>query len=67
MCLLLIAHECATSIQKRARPDSIVSNFYSTASARRLLQQYLPGADIGWVPGQNPPLLTQLKADLIIT
>jgi hypothetical protein len=27
-------------IQKSMRLDSIVSNFYSTASARRLLQQY---------------------------
>jgi hypothetical protein len=27
-------------IQKSIRPDSIVADFYSTASPRRLLQQY---------------------------
>jgi hypothetical protein len=29
-------------IQKSIRPDSIVADFYSTASPRRLLQQNLP-------------------------
>jgi hypothetical protein len=41
-----IGRQCALSIQKFMRPDSIVSNFYlSTASARRLLQQYRHKAD----------------------
>jgi hypothetical protein len=33
-------------IQESIRPDSIVAYSYSTASARRLLQQNRPGADI---------------------
>jgi hypothetical protein len=33
-------------IQKSMRPDSIVSNFYATASPRRLLQQYRHEADL---------------------
>jgi hypothetical protein len=41
-----IGRQCAMLIQKSIRPDSIVSNFYSTASPRRLLQQYLPQPDI---------------------
>jgi hypothetical protein len=41
-----IGRQCAMLIQKSMRLDSIVSNFYSTASARRLLQQYLPKAAV---------------------
>src|SRR5215216_1689852 len=40
-----IGRQCATLIQKSIRADSIVSNFYSTASPRRLLQHYLPNAE----------------------
>jgi hypothetical protein len=43
------------------RLDSIVSNFYSTASARRLLQQYLPIADS--CTAQNSIFWTQVSAD----
>jgi hypothetical protein len=41
-----IGRQCAMLIQKSMRLDSIVSNFYSTASARRLLQQYRHFCDI---------------------
>jgi hypothetical protein len=41
-------------IQKYMRPDSIVSNFYSTASPRRLLQQNLLHADVGRMNGIMP-------------
>jgi hypothetical protein len=42
-----IGRQCALLIQKFMRPDSIVSNFYSTASPRRLLQHNRgPKADI---------------------
>jgi hypothetical protein len=41
-----IRRQCAMLIQKSMRLDSIVSNFYSTVSPRRLLQQNLPDSDI---------------------
>jgi hypothetical protein len=40
-------------IQKSMRPDSIVSNFYSTASPRRLLQHYRHIADLRDRPRQG--------------
>jgi hypothetical protein len=44
------------------RLDSIVSNFYSTASARRLLQQYRHIADLRDRPRQG--LLSDAKRTL---
>src|SRR5215475_4263461 len=35
-----------TTIQRSSRTDSIVTNFYCTEPAWRLLQQYLPVSDI---------------------
>src|SRR5262245_33877690 len=41
----LVRLECATTIQKNRRSDSIVTNFYFTEPAWRLLQHNLPGTD----------------------
>jgi len=41
-----IRRQCAMLIQKSMRLDSIVSNFYSTVSPRRLLQQNRHFCDI---------------------
>jgi hypothetical protein len=41
-----IGRQCAMLIQKSMPPDSIVSNFYSTASPWRLLQQYRHYSDL---------------------
>jgi hypothetical protein len=48
-----IGRQCAMLIQKSMPPDSIVSNFYSTASPWRLLQQYRHIADLRDRPRQG--------------
>jgi len=48
-------------IQKNRRFDSIVTNFYFTEPARRLLQQNRDSADVGLRPVRIVPRLTLQK------